>query len=81
MDDEEASGYKILGEIFISPEAALLYAQSHNTNPYEELTLYLIHGILHLLGQDDLSEEDAAQMRVLETKHLAHLRTLSLILS
>lgn len=49
-----------LGEVFISPKAALQY---NPKNPYQELTLYLVHGVLHLIGYDDLDPVKRKEMR------------------
>lgn len=50
----------LLGEIFICPKAALDY---NPQNPYVEVTLYIIHALLHLLGYDDIDKKKRAQMR------------------
>lgn len=69
IDSPNAEGsYHLLGEVFICPEVALEYASTHKIDPYEELKLYVIHGILHLLGYDDIEEEDREEMRSME-KH------------
>lgn len=80
MDDASDAGYKVLGDIFINPKAAIEYAKTENSDPYEELTLYLIHGILHLLGYDDLTEEETKKMREAEKIHLDHLKAHSVYL-
>ena len=49
-----------LGEIFVCPQAALDYNPKH---PFEETTLYIIHGLLHLLGYDDIDSKKRARMR------------------
>lgn len=64
-----------LGDIFICPEAALRYDPK---SPYEETKLYLIHGILHLLGYDDLEPKAKQTMRKMEKKCMDHLKKLSL---
>ena len=56
LDPETPDRY--LGDIFISPEAALAYPK-----PYEELTLYLVHGLLHLIGYDDMTPAEKKKMR------------------
>src|SRR5438105_4062409 len=43
-----------LGEIFVCPAVAIEYAKKHNLDPINETILYIIHGILHLIGYDDL---------------------------
>jgi len=60
---KKRSGYSILGEIFICPAAAIKYAAPREKDPYQELLLYLVHGLLHLLGYDDLSPADKRTMR------------------
>ena len=52
-----------LGEIFICPAYAKNYSASHGNNVYEELSLYAVHGILHLLGYDDLIPAKKQVMR------------------
>ena len=54
-----------LGEIFVCPKAAILY---NPKQPYQETTLYVIHGLLHLLGYDDISSKERARMRREEKK-------------
>ena len=50
-------------KIFISTETAARNARRFNTSLDDEVTLYLIHGILHLLGFDDHAPKDIARMR------------------
>ena len=54
---------EILGEIFICPQVAKKVHSLHKTTLEEELTLYLVHGVLHLLGFDDIKESDQKKMR------------------
>lgn len=70
----QGSGHHILGEIFICPKTAIEYGNSHQTSPYLELSLYLVHGLLHLLGYDDLEDEDEKIMREEEKKCMKILR-------
>ncbi|MCY3975432.1 MAG: rRNA maturation RNase YbeY [Simkaniaceae bacterium] len=60
---EERSEYHILGEIFICTTVTLAYARTHNLSPYEELSLYMVHGILHLIGYEDELPEQKKIMR------------------
>jgi probable rRNA maturation factor len=39
--------------------------------PREELLLYVVHGILHLVGFDDITPEDRTDMRQKEKEYLA----------
>lgn len=79
-DEDEPEGYKVLGEIFVCPEVALNYARENDLDAEEELTLYLVHGLLHLLGYDDIEEEDRAQMREQEAFMMSILKQKDLIL-
>src|SRR3990167_6704400 len=38
--------HHILGEIFVCPQVAVEYAIKKNLDPYQETTLYLVHGLL-----------------------------------
>jgi probable rRNA maturation factor len=80
MDDDDESGYKVLGEIFVCPEVAIEYANEHGLDPYEETTLYVVHGLLHLMGYDDIEEVDVQAMRGAEKRHMSALKKLGLTL-
>ena len=58
------------GEIVISTGAALRQAQEHASTPLRELHLYVIHGLLHLTGFDDLNEADAKEMEQAQEGYL-----------
>lgn len=85
MDEGKELPHNILGEIFVCPKTAILYIKQEAekdrdlhlgvffTDPYLETTLYLVHGLLHLLGYDDLEEEERKKMRVAEKRHMDHL--------
>lgn len=72
---------KNLGDVFICPQVALDYAIKNNKDPYEETTLYLIHGLLHLMGYDDMEKEKRLLMRAAEKRHMQHLKKNRLLLS
>ena len=52
----------LAGELVVSTETAVTKARELRGEPAAELALYLVHGLLHLCGYDDSSEEDAAAM-------------------
>lgn len=54
------------GEVCVCPHVALEYAERERLNFSEELSLYVIHGYLHLCGFDDIEEEDRLDMRQAE---------------
>lgn len=80
--DEESHGlsYRILGDVFVCPETAISYANRHQLDAYEETTLYIVHGLLHLMGYDDLQKEDRRRMRRAETRHMRKLKNSLLLL-
>ena len=53
----------ISGDIMISVERVKENASQFNTSFEQELHRVIIHGVLHLLGQKDKSESEAAEMR------------------
>ena len=62
---------KIEGEIIVSTETAIREARIHGWSPAAELLLYVVHGLLHLCGYDDLTDEARPQMRSRERELLA----------
>ena len=59
--------FKSAGELVICPEYALDVCQSFGQTFFEEITLYIIHGYLHLAGLGDTSEIEQAEMRTGES--------------
>ena len=47
----------ILGDVIISAERALEYAAEMGNEVNYELALYLVHGILHLVGYTDKTKK------------------------
>ena len=64
----------LAGEICVSVDTARAYARSHRQVFSTELTLYLVHGWLHLAGYDDLRPARKRRMRAAEQRALALLR-------
>ena len=58
------------GEIVVSAERAVAVAAERGVDPLSELMLYLVHGLLHLLGYDDHEPEPARRMHALSLKLL-----------
>jgi probable rRNA maturation factor len=50
------------GEIIASAELAHQQAQHLSNDPRAELLLYIVHGLLHLMGYDDRTTEQAKRM-------------------
>jgi probable rRNA maturation factor len=63
-----------LGEVIISYPQALLQARERKHTVKEEITILLIHGVLHLLGYDhEESEAEEKRMKARENKILMRL--------
>lgn len=63
----------LLAEIYLCPEVARQYAAKFGTTPAYELFLYAVHGLLHLGGEDDLTDEARASMRAAEKRVLTEV--------
>ncbi len=59
---------KISGDIFISLETVQSNSMEYEVTFTEELNRVMIHGILHLLGFDDATDEEKLIMRTKETE-------------
>jgi len=68
-----SSGASIEGEIVIGGEYAFEAAQMANWSLQNELTLYAVHGMLHICGYDDLSPHEKQMMRSREKSILSGL--------
>jgi len=76
---EASDNIKRLGEIVICYPRAKKQAKLLNHSLKKELTVLLIHGILHLLGYDhEQGEIEAEKMRKMEEKILCQKRLSSL---
>ena len=64
MVDEES--LESLGDVVISVETAERQAATHDRTLDEELCLLTVHGILHLLGYDDMTDDGAEEMQTRE---------------
>ncbi|MCA9050175.1 MAG: rRNA maturation RNase YbeY [Planctomycetaceae bacterium] len=71
--DGRARGACVEGEIVVSAEYAEQTASRCGWTAMDELTLYVIHGMLHLCGYDDLTAEEKSIMRARERHILSGL--------
>lgn len=62
-----------LGDIAISYGTCVAEAEAANKPVADHVTHLLIHGVLHLLGYDHISDQDAAIMEALEGEVLGKL--------
>ncbi|MEM9079995.1 MAG: rRNA maturation RNase YbeY [Verrucomicrobiota bacterium] len=61
------------GEILISVEMAESRAQEFGKETWEEVLLYLVHGLLHLAGFQDKAEDERREMAELQEEIWAGL--------
>jgi len=65
--------------VVISTDAVIQNAKRYNQSRYKEISLYIIHGVLHLVGFDDHKKADRVRMRNKEEDHLnflgSHIKT------
>ena len=54
---------ELLGDVVICPEVAQEQAKAYRKRREEEILLYLIHGVLHLLGYKDSARKDRLRMQ------------------
>jgi probable rRNA maturation factor len=70
---EGQPGLGSAGEICVSADTAATYARAHGRSFATELTLYVVHGWLHLCGYDDLEPPKKRAMRRAEARALREL--------
>ena len=68
----EQDADKLEGEVIVSAETAQASAERFGWHADDELLLYVIHGTLHLVGYDDLTDEALPAMRARERHYLNH---------
>ena len=65
---EAQPGMGAAGEICVSADTARAFAKAKKLDFSRELTLYIVHGWLHLAGYDDLQPAKKRQMRAAEVR-------------
>lgn len=70
VDARRGAGRRIGGEVVIGGETARRVAEDVGAEPSEEVILYLVHGLLHLCGYDDLDDRHRHEMRRREAELL-----------
>ena len=61
----------LCGEVLVNRDVALREASARGTAASDEALLYVVHGVLHLLGMRDGSEREREEMRAAEARVLA----------
>ncbi len=70
-----SDGMTHLGEVVISCPQATKQAEDLGHSLKDEISILVVHGVLHLLGHDHESSEDEEQMRAREAEVLAKLKS------
>lgn len=65
---DAVSPNSIHGEVFVCLQVAESQAVVYNTSWEEEIVRYMIHGVLHLIGFDDLKPELKKKMKKAENR-------------
>ena len=68
----------VSGDIFVSLETVKSNSEKFNTLYDNELHRVIIHGILHLCGQNDKTPEEQKLMREKENEAIAQLKDMSI---
>jgi probable rRNA maturation factor len=63
-------------ELYINADIALREGAVHGTKYAGEMALYIVHGLLHSAGEDDLNEKDRKSMRRREKEVISALEKL-----
>lgn len=69
-------GDRLSGDLFISVDSVRENASFYGTEFENELNRVIVHGLLHLIGYDDHTEEDQKTMRAKENYYLQLRKTL-----
>ncbi len=64
-------GDRISGDLFVSVDSVRENAAEYGTEFEDELHRVIVHGILHLIGYDDHTDEDVKVMRSKEDYYLS----------
>ncbi|MBU6238484.1 MAG: rRNA maturation RNase YbeY [Planctomycetes bacterium] len=73
LSDENANQHDepyLEGEVIVSWQTAQRVASENQWDPALELLLYVIHGMLHIVGLDDSSPSQSQQMRERERHYM-----------
>jgi len=67
------AGPALYGELFICLDTAIVQAKQFGTTGQSELVRYVVHGVLHLLGYDDLKPDLRRKMKRVENRLVRRL--------
>lgn len=67
---QEESSREVEGEVYVDLDTAAERHEEFNTSFEREAYRYVVHGVLHLLGYDDATEDGQNTMRAREDQYL-----------
>ncbi len=67
----DTNAKRVTGEVVVCVPVAVEYAAETGTEVEGEVMLYVVHGVLHLLGYDDADRKSANTMHRVEAETLA----------
>lgn len=70
LDDHAAAAKEVNGEVYVDLDTAAERAPEFGATFEHEALRYVAHGVLHLLGYADATDEGRARMRALEDRYL-----------
>lgn len=71
FDDSDLEAGILAGDIYIDVETVADNAAQYGATPLDEMHRVIVHGVLHLCGQNDKTPETEREMHRLEDKYLA----------
>ena len=71
LDEEAQDGGVIDGEVYVDLDTAAERAPEFGATAEHEALRYVAHGVLHLVGYDDTTDDQRGAMRALEDRYLA----------
>ena len=71
LDEDAQGGGVIDGEVYVDLDTAAERAPEFGASPEHEALRYVAHGVLHLVGYDDATDDERDAMRTLEDRYLA----------
>jgi len=63
VDATSDSGAAVRGDIFVCVDEAVRQASAFKTTWQNEIVRYLVHGVLHLVGENDITSEQRRKMK------------------
>ncbi len=70
----EHTELSLQGEVIVSSDTAITNSAKYDQSAENELFLYVVHGLLHLVGYDDKNAEARADMRLKEQYYLKQFK-------